>query len=170
MTADPLRPANLRPDCARCAALCCIAFEFEKSAEFSIDKPAEVPCPNLDRCGQCGIYEERLDRGFSGCLQYDCLGAGQRVVAAFDGQTWMDEPEILGPMLRAFATMRRVHDLLSLLATAGERGLDAAADQKRRQFEDQLNAVADEVRHWEAAARLRTLDGAVLRFLRSLRP
>lgn len=161
--------ATLRADCARCAALCCVAFEFEKSAEFAIDKPAETPCPNLDRCGQCGIYGEREVRGFGGCLQYDCLGAGQRTVEAFDGRTWMDEPELLGPMLRAFATMRRVHDLLALLATAAETGLDAGADQKRRRFEDELNAIAGGVTRWDSAARLRTLDGPVLRFLRTLR-
>lgn len=161
---------TLRADCGRCAALCCAAFEFEKSAEFAIAKPAGAPCPRLDRCGRCGIYDRREAEGFGGCLQYDCLGAGQRVVAAFEGRTWMDEPELLAPMLRAFETMRRVHDLLTLLAMPAKADLAPAAAEQRQQFVDALNAIAEAVRRRDAAARLRVLDGPILRFLRAHRP
>ena len=109
---------RLRPDCSRCAALCCVAFAFERSADFAVDKAAGEPCPNLDACGGCRIYERRLDLGFGGCVQHDCHGAGQRVVQeTFGGRSWLTEPDLLGPMSSAFATMWEVHKLLALLAS-----------------------------------------------------
>ena len=37
---------ELRADCTRCFALCCVAPAFAASADFAIDKPAGQPCPN----------------------------------------------------------------------------------------------------------------------------
>lgn len=76
---------DLNADCASCMALCCVAFELERCESFAIDKPAGEPCPNL-RGHRCSIHSELHERGFSGCAQFDCHGAGQRCgddVAAF---------------------------------------------------------------------------------------
>jgi len=68
---------DLNADCASCTALCCVAFELERSSSFAIDKPAGEPCANLDG-HRCSIHDELNERGFSGCAQFDCHGAGQR--------------------------------------------------------------------------------------------
>lgn len=109
----------LHADCDKCAALCCVALAFDKSPLFAIDKPAGTPCQHLIKNGRCGIHADLKAKGFGGCVAYDCLGAGQRVTQGlFDGQSWQDDPTLLDPMMRAFASMRKVQDLLQLLVEA----------------------------------------------------
>jgi hypothetical protein len=116
--------AALRADCARCASLCCVALAFDRSPLFAFDKANGVPCSNLDSCGRCRIHAERAQRGFAGCVAYDCFGAGQRVTQeVFGGRSWRDEPSLMAPMSRAFVAMRQVHELLVLLNEAGKLGL-----------------------------------------------
>ncbi|MDN5751100.1 MAG: hypothetical protein L0H64_21755, partial [Pseudonocardia sp.] len=115
---------DLRADCARCAALCCVVPAFAKSADFAIDKPAGTPCPNLgsDTGGGdfgCGIHDELRDRGFPGCTVYDCFGAGQQVVqVTFGGRDHRSSPELAGPMFAVFPTMRVLHELRWYLTEA----------------------------------------------------
>ncbi|HEU4784906.1 MAG TPA: hypothetical protein VFS83_16330, partial [Ktedonobacterales bacterium] len=70
---------NLRADCARCFALCCVAPTFAVSADFAINKRAGKPCPNLHSDFRCGIHTRLREKGFRGCAVYDCFGAGQKV-------------------------------------------------------------------------------------------
>ena len=162
--------ASLRPDCEQCAALCCVAFEFEKSADFGEDKPAGTPCSNLGSGGRCGIYGQRRHYGFGGCIQYDCLGAGQRVVQqTFAGRTWMEEPALLAPMLRAFEHMRQVQEGLSLLATAEKADLLAGDRQELQRLVSELEAIADAVLQPSASMRLNEVDGEIRAFLTGLR-
>ena len=108
---------ELEADCQNCAALCCVALALDEGPSFAIDKPAGLPCPHLDRHA-CRLYD-RLDvEGFSGCISYDCEGAGQRTLALFNGVTWQDDLEILVPMLEAFRHLRSLHSLIGLLETA----------------------------------------------------
>lgn len=146
---------TLRADCARCAALCCVALAFDRSPEFAIDKPNGVACPHLAADHRCAIHADRAAHGFGGCVGYDCLGAGQRVTQElFGGRSWRDEPALLAPMTRAFTAMQRVHALLSLLRAthmaaltpdeAGERDrLETALCLRGGWREDDL-AVADD--------------------------
>jgi uncharacterized protein YjbI with pentapeptide repeats len=116
---------ELRADCARCAALCCVAPAFTASAEFAIDKPAGRPCPNLRPDHRCGIHERLRERGFAGCASYDCFGAGQQVVqVTFGGRDWRSEPGLAARMFAAFSIMRQLHELLWHLGEA--LTLDAA--------------------------------------------
>lgn len=118
-------------DCSRCAALCCVALAFDKSDLFAIDKAAGHPCANLKSDGRCGIHHDLKPKGFVGCIRYDCSGAGQRVVnEVFDGDSWQSDPSLLGPMMRAFATMRQVHECLLLLNEA--LNLDLPKPEKTR--------------------------------------
>jgi hypothetical protein len=117
---------SLRADCARCAALCCVALAFEHSALFGFDKAAGAPCANLSAGGRCRIHAERAARGFAGCTAYDCLGAGQAVTQGlFGGRTWQDDPALLAPMMAAFAALRPAHELLALLEQAQALALPA---------------------------------------------
>lgn len=109
----------LQADCSNCAALCCMALAFDKSDLFGVDKPAGIPCQHLHLDDKCGIHDGLTDRGFSGCVSYDCLGAGQRVTQqVFGGKSWRDNPDLARPMFEAFRIMRKVQELLQLLETA----------------------------------------------------
>jgi pentapeptide repeat protein len=107
------RRRELRADCERCAALCCVGPAFSASAEFAIDKPAGQPCPHLRADFRCSIHDRLRPSGFGGCAAFDCLGAGQQVVqVTFGGRDWRAEPGIAPRMFAAFAVMRWLHELL----------------------------------------------------------
>jgi uncharacterized protein YjbI with pentapeptide repeats len=113
---------ELRADCARCFALCCVAPAFAASADFAIDKPAGHPCPNLGKDFRCTIHDVLRQRGFPGCTVYDCFGAGQKVAqVTFGGQDWRTDPSIAGHMFDVFAIMRQLHELLWYLSEAEAR-------------------------------------------------
>ena len=110
---------DFTPDCSACAALCCMALAFDKGDDFALDKPAGLPCPNLDGALTCVIYDRLGPEGFGGCVRYDCRGAGQRVTQEiFAGRSWRDTPRLAAPMIAAFAALRKVHDGLELLLAA----------------------------------------------------
>ena len=123
---------SLSADCGRCAALCCVSLAFDRSAQFAFDKPAGAPCPHLSRHGQCSIHGARLARGFSGCVGYDCHGAGQRVTQElFGGRSWQEEPNLRRAMFDAFRVMRQIHELRLLLDAAGDLPLPTELAERR---------------------------------------
>jgi hypothetical protein len=106
-------PLELHADCSRCVALCCVAPTFGVSADFAIDKPAGVPCPNLAADLGCSIHPRLRESGFAGCTTYDCFGAGQHLSqGTYDGLDWRDAPELAPQMFSAFAVMVKLHELL----------------------------------------------------------
>jgi hypothetical protein len=143
------RRVELRADCSRCAALCCVVPAFAVSADFAINKPARQPCPNLTASFQCSIHDRLRPAGFSGCAAFDCFGAGQAVVQkTFGGRDWKSDPDVAEPMFAAFPVMRQLHQLMFYLnealaltpadplpARLGEF-LAATADMARSQPED----------------------------------
>jgi len=157
-------PITLTADCARCAALCCVAYPFERGDKFGVGKAASEPCPNLNGAGQCGIYAEREARGFSGCIAYDCVGAGSWTTQAlFQGRSWRDDPTLLKPMVDAFLIAERGHRRLQLLHEAGK--LDLSAEDREvldRLIADLEDAMAD-------GDRIAALETEAAAFLRSLR-
>ncbi len=124
---------DLTSDCVSCAALCCLALAFDKGNDFAIDKPAGLPCPNLDAGLGCTLYNRLEAEGFRGCAAYDCKGAGQRVVQElFKGRDWLKHPDLAEPMMAAFAAMRKVHDGIELLETAATLDLPGALEAERQ--------------------------------------
>jgi hypothetical protein len=112
---------DLRADCGRCVALCCVAPAFAVSADFAIDKPAGRPCPNLGDGLRCTIHSELRARGFPGCAAFDCFGAGQKIAqVTFPARDWREGPETAGRMFAAFETMLRLHQALWYLTEALE--------------------------------------------------
>lgn len=110
---------DLRPDCANCAALCCVALAFDRSSMFAIDKPAGQACPHLDDCGACTIHDEREARGFAGCIAFDCLGAGQRATQLCPVDSGVNMDGTLAKSLaQAFGNLLRAHEHLLLLDLA----------------------------------------------------
>jgi hypothetical protein len=111
--------ARLRADCSRCAGLCCVAPAFAASADFAIDKPAAVPCPNLREDFRCGIHAQLRERGFPGCTVFDCFGAGQRITQeTFGGRAWREEPELAAAQFAVLTVMRQLHEALWYLTEA----------------------------------------------------
>ena len=110
---------ELHADCSRCAALCCVAPAFSASADFALDKPAGMPCPNLQADFRCGIHARLRPAGFAGCVAYDCFGAGQRVTQeVFGGGDWRHDPALAPRMFAVFGVVRQLHELLWYLAEA----------------------------------------------------
>jgi hypothetical protein len=87
-------------DCSQCQALCCVVLAFDRDADFAIDKPAGIPCPHLKN-DRCRIHDRRAERGFAGCVRYDCGGAGSRACAKVDGH-WSDSPATMSELYDVF--------------------------------------------------------------------
>lgn len=122
-----MSPPGLRADCARCAALCCVALAFDRGPMFAFDKAAGEPCRHLDGEGRCRVHDGLLRRGMAGCATYDCQGAGQYVTALFRGRSWRGEPALLPAMMAAFAEMRAVQEARALIDAARALQLPAEA-------------------------------------------
>lgn len=123
---------DMTSDCGSCAALCCIALAFDEGSEFAFDKPAGLPCTNLDGALGCSLYNRLEAEGFSGCVQYECRGAGQRVTQeVFDGANWAETPSLARPMIDAFATLRKIHDGIELLVAAERLDLPLSYEAER---------------------------------------
>ena len=133
---------ELRADCARCVGLCCVAPAFARSADFAVDKPAGTPCTHLAEDFRCGIHTDLRDRAFAGCTVFDCLGAGQRVTAAFAGRDWRT-PGVAAPMFAAFGVARQVHELLWYLDEARERAPGPALDAEWARLVEDDPATCD---------------------------
>ncbi len=158
---------SLQSDCASCAALCCMAFAFDQSDDFAFDKAAETACSHLDSCGQCRIHGDLDDQGFRGCRVYECDGAGQRVTQdLFGGRSWQDDPSLIKPMSRAFATVRRLHGLLVLLEAARKLPLSVVDERTRTAL---MVSIHKSVEDLPSDQRLDAMHSEVHAFLRSLR-
>lgn len=114
---------NLAADCSRCVGLCCVAPAFAASSDFAFSKPAGVPCRHLAADASCSIHDRLIPSGFSGCVAYDCFGAGQRVVAVFGGGGGGGGRS--ERMLSAYETVRQLHELLWYVTDALSRAAAA---------------------------------------------
>jgi uncharacterized protein YjbI with pentapeptide repeats len=153
---------ELRADCTRCAALCCVAPAFAASADFAIDKPAGRACPHLRADFRCGIHDGLAERGFPGCRAFDCLGAGQRVTqVTFGGTSWRESPDRAAAMFRSFGVMRQLHELLWYLSEALTLAPALALHDDLHELLETTETVAagdaatvlgfDASRHWDRA-------------------
>jgi hypothetical protein len=163
--------STLRGDCAKCAALCCVALAFDRSPLFAYDKPAGEPCANLGAKGRCTIHAERAAKGFAGCEAYDCLGAGQAVTQdLFGGASWRDDPALLAPMMRAFSVMRPAHEALALLRQARRMSLPVSAVRRLEAAERELDPAGGWSRADVVSGRVERATAAAHVCLRSLAP
>ena len=136
---------RLKTDCSKCAALCCVMLAFDKGDDFAFDKNPCEPCRNLSG-HRCKVHDKLTTEGFSGCVAYDCLGSGNRVVEeVFGGQTWQNDPRLMPVMMEAFSAMREVHKRIDLLRAAEALSLAPDEELKRRDFLDHL-----ETHRWTA--------------------
>lgn len=151
LDAAPRLPARLKADCSACVALCCVIPPFDAVQGFGFDKPAETPCQHLCADHRCGIHAGLIEQGFSGCVAFDCLGAGQRLtaqaVARFGSADWRARPEVARWLFAAYPRVRQAQEWLARLTLAatvtGRPELQALADA--------LDAEAPRWADWDAA-------------------
>jgi hypothetical protein len=108
-------------------------------------------------------------RGFSGCVRFDCLGAGQRVTQEiFPGRSWREGEDVARPIFDAFSVLRRVHELILLLREAGNLPL---SPQQRARHADLAGALQPPAWSHESlmAFSRSTQEADIRRFLSSLR-
>lgn len=158
VTAALRLPAHLRADCSACVALCCVIPPFDAAQGFGFDKPAETPCHHLCADHRCGIHAGLVERGFEGCVAFDCLGAGQRLtaraVARFGSADWRARPEVARWLFQAYPRMRQAQEWLARLTLAAEVSglgrLQTLADELAAEMERCPDWNADEQRAWQA--------------------
>ena len=160
---------DLTPDCGSCAALCCVLLPFDGGAAFAYAKPALLPCVHLT-AHRCTIHDRLADAGFSGCVRFNCFGAGQRVVQqVFGGKSWRDDAGLLEPMEAAFRAMRALHEAHAMLEVAAELSLPAPVEAERQG----LIMALDAGREWTADSLMAFAAGPLLaqvrRYLAGLR-
>ncbi|NCB63365.1 MAG: pentapeptide repeat-containing protein [Clostridia bacterium] len=79
---DEVFVMNFFSACSACRGLCCSELFFFKSDGFPSDKKAGEPCRHLRPDFRCEVHGLLAERGLTGCLAYDCLGAGPVACAA----------------------------------------------------------------------------------------
>lgn len=135
-----MNDVTMRADCTRCAALCCVALALTPAQGFAIDKPAGKACPKLNEKNKCSIYDERQTHGFQGCMNYDCLGAGQLISEeVFKGRSWREEPDIVPNIMKVFRIMKKIQELKLLLSEASKLPLNATERDKLDVFWSRLH-------------------------------
>ena len=146
-----------------------MAPAFDRSEQFGLDKPACAACPKLGADDRCSIHDRLESEGFKGCVIFDCLGAGQRVVQElYAGRSWREEPALLPQMWGALKALRAVHEQILLLRAAAKLPL---SPQERRTLGSLLQDVVP-VGGW-TVDRLEGSAGPIVQqaaaFIRSLR-
>lgn len=151
MTGTVQLPAHLKADCSACVALCCVIPPFDALQGFGFDKPAETPCQHLCADHRCGIHVDLMARGFSGCVAFDCLGAGQRLTAMaverFGDADWRARPDVARWLFAAYPRVREAQEWLARLSLAAAvSGLDGL-----RTLAAELEAESPRWPDWSAA-------------------
>ena len=95
--------SGLKTDCCGCRGFCCRALFFFKSDGFPYDKPAKRNCKNLLADYRCKIHDQLEIVNYYGCINYDCLGAGQKTAM------FKEDDQLL---FEVFEVMVQLHEIL----------------------------------------------------------
>ncbi|SDQ93568.1 pentapeptide repeat-containing protein [Virgibacillus salinus] len=110
---------DLHSDCKNCFGLCCVALPYAESADFPFNKDGGEPCRHLCSNNLCSIHDQLRDKGFRGCVAYECFGAGQRVSQViYKGEDWRKESERAEEMFAVFPIVQQLHEMLWYLKQA----------------------------------------------------
>lgn len=128
-----------------------MALAFDVGEKFAASKAAGQPCRHLVDGGNCGIHQDLGARGYQGCIDFTCQGAGQRLVAeVFADQDWRDTPRLKAPMMEAFRRLREIHELLVLLQAALALQLPPEVSAKTVDLVNDLTPPGPASRDWLA--------------------
>ncbi|PAE20317.1 hypothetical protein CHH80_12040 [Bacillus sp. 7504-2] len=110
---------TLTSDCEHCFGLCCVALPYAKSADFPFHKDGGEPCRNLLSDNRCKVHHELRDKGFHGCVSYECFGAGQHVSQKmYGGRDWRGHTELRKEMFAVFPLIQQLYEMLWYLTQA----------------------------------------------------
>ncbi|QUG41773.1 pentapeptide repeat-containing protein [Psychrobacillus sp. INOP01] len=110
---------DLKSDCNNCFGLCCVALPYGKSADFPFNKDSGNPCRNLCSNNLCAIHYQLREKGFRGCVSYECFGAGQHVSQSiYHGRDWREDAEYAEEMFAVFPLVQQLHEMLWYLKHA----------------------------------------------------
>ena len=113
---------ELVSNCENCIGLCCVAPPFAKSNEFAYAKAEGEPCQHLTGGYHCSIHDDLASSGFTGCVKFECYGAGQKITQHhFKNQSWRDDHLTAKRMFHIFLTVKALHLKIIGLNDAGEK-------------------------------------------------
>lgn len=130
-------------DCARCFGLCCTALSFQRGGQFGHDKLAGEPCHFLAADFGCRIHSRREELGYEGCMDFDCLGAGQRASVAFAADNWRRDAGVARRMHAHFAQLLRLQEMRRALIDAKALSLPPVLEAWRESALDSIADLAD---------------------------
>jgi hypothetical protein len=136
---------QFQADCSRCFGLCCTALRLERSDGFGHDKPPGIPCHFLEASYTCKIHPRREDLGYQGCIDFTCLGAGQRASRAFAGQNWQRNPAVASQLFARFAQLLALQEIRQALIDAEQMQLEEGMEHERKATLKLIAEVADQV-------------------------
>ncbi|WP_071396514.1 pentapeptide repeat-containing protein [Bacillus tuaregi] len=129
---------DLKSDCKNCFGLCCVALPYGKSSDFPFNKAGGEPCRNLCSNNLCSIHDKLRDKGFRGCVSYECFGAGQHVSQSiYNGKDWREDFEHAEEMFAVFPLVQQLHEMLWYLK-------QALALKETQSFQSSLQKIYDE--------------------------
>ena len=164
-----MQEIDLKPDCGACAALCCVMLPFDQGAAFAFDKAGAEACRHLVGHG-CGIHARLEVEGFSGCVRFDCQGAGQRVVQeVVGGRSGRDDPALMAPLEAAFRAMRRLHEDYGVLVAAKALALTETEEAVRLGLLKRVDAGATQTEASITAYEAGKLPEAIVAFVAGLK-
>lgn len=109
-----------------------MAHFFDAGEGFAFDKPAGTACRFLDAGNHCSIHDRRAKEGMTGCITYDCKGAGQRLCEeVMPDVDWREGAAQTARVIAAFAALRQVHEGIEQLVLLARFPLTPAQEQAR---------------------------------------
>ena len=145
---------ELTADCSRCHALCCVLLPYRREGGFGADKPSGVACHHLREDDRCGIHADLRERGWPGCVVFDCFGAGQQVSQVTYGDVSWRQHDNLAEMGAVLSVMRQLHEMLVHLDEVERRTPDPEAAPVRTRVEEltgrSLDSARDRIDFWLA--------------------
>ena len=100
---------SVTSDCTKCFGLCCIALFFSKMDGFPCNKEAGEFCLYLQENYRCDIHKQLAKKKLSGCIGYDCFGAGNYVVQKwYLNELWISEEKVQRQMFAVFIVVTKL--------------------------------------------------------------
>ncbi len=120
-------------DCAQCSAWCCRVYEFTPSEAFAEAKPALQACNYLSCQHRCQIHPRRSELGYSGCIAYDCYGAGQLITQKQKLAGPLTEHELFRAYLNARSLLEQCAQLTLALSVFAAEPHNGRAVRRQRE-------------------------------------
>ncbi len=135
---------EMKADCSQCCGLCCAALYFAKMDGFPYDKQAMEACHYLLEDYRCQIHPQLVEKGLSGCIGYDCFGAGQFITQIrYKKETWKQNKEIEKEMFEVFPIVFQLFQIRYYILEAKRIAKDATSISKLQYLYNENELIAN---------------------------